>query len=295
MRRTRMVVVTAAALAAGLVPAVVLVAAPASAQRPAYAAVATPAPTVVPTTTRPPVADYPCTVNWHVDSQGPTTFTALVTVSNPSSTLPLTPWGVSWLFQNGQVITGIAGGVATFSQTGNRVTVTGTANLAPGSRITFALTATWDGVLNQTPTAFSYRSSPGVAIPFTCQVTTTPPATTSPSAPNPIPPTPAPCVIDYKIIAQWPTGFTANVTLFNRTAPMTGWTVRWTFPNGQTIAQLWNGVNESTGSAAVVRNAAWNGNVPQSTTVSFGFNGRWSGVNAEPTTATLNGLACQVT
>jgi hypothetical protein len=295
MRRHRSVVVTAAVtLAASLVPAIVLVgAAPASAERVVLATTAPP--TVVPTTSRPPIADYLCNVNWFVSSQGPTTFTALVTVSNPSSSLPLTPWGVSWAFQDGQVATGIADGVATFTQTGTRVTVTGAANLAPRTSITFALTATWNGVANQTPTGFGYRSSPGVDFPFGCQVTTTPPATSSSSPPNPIPPTPAPCVIDYKIVAQWPGGFTASVTLFNRTAEMNGWTVRWTFPNGQTIAYLWSGVNESTGSSAVVRNAAWNGNVPQSTTTSFGFNGTWSGTNPEPTAATLNGIACQVT
>ncbi|WP_344898457.1 cellulose binding domain-containing protein [Streptosporangium longisporum] len=38
------------------------------------------------------------------------------------------------------------------------------------------------------------------------------------------------------------------------TSATTGWTVTWSFPNGQTISQLWSGVHTQTGAAVTVRN-----------------------------------------
>ncbi|GIH14374.1 cellulose binding domain-containing protein [Rugosimonospora africana] len=66
-----------------------------------------------------------------------------------------------------------------------------------------------------------------------------------------------------------------------------GWTVRWTFPNGQTNSQLWNGSYASSGASVTVRNVSYNGTVPAGGTTTFGFLGNWNGSNATPTS-----LAC---
>ena len=61
-----------------------------------------------------------------------------------------------------------------------------------------------------------------------------------------------------------------------------GYAVKWTFVNGQTITQLWNGTLSASGSAITVTNASYNGAVPANGTTSFGFTGTWNGTNAVP-------------
>ena len=47
-----------------------------------------------------------------------------------------------------------------------------------------------------------------------------------------------------------------------RDAAISRWTVTWTFANGQTITQLWNGTVSTSGSAVTVTNVSYNGTVP---------------------------------
>ncbi|MFC7479235.1 cellulose binding domain-containing protein [Luedemannella flava] len=132
---------------------------------------------------------------------------------------------------------------------------------------------------------------------FSCSVTTNPPLTTPAvsSAVVPSSAAPATCVIDYQVPTWWPGGFSGQVTLTNKGAPITSWTVRFTFPNGQRITQLWSGIYEPTGTSdVVVRNASWNGNVATNGSAWFGFNASGDGPSSQPATATLNGVACQV-
>ncbi|GAA1766469.1 cellulose binding domain-containing protein [Luedemannella helvata] len=308
MRRTRTLsLVAATSLAAGLSLATVLAAAPASAITPGVAAVVTatpPAttatataitsrPLISPTVTRTSpslVADAMCFVNWYVQSQTATTFQALVTFRNPTSGTIAPPWTLSWSFANGQTITAILGGATSFSQTGTRVTVSGTETVAGGQSHSFIVTGTWNGYTNTTPTGFSLKPPPGVYF-FSCTVTTAAPQTTPAVITSAAPAT---CVIDYQVPSWWPGGFQANVAITNKGAPITGWTVRFTFPNGQRVTQLWSGVNQSSGSDVVVGNASWNGNLPTDGTAWFGFQAAGDGPSSQPTTATLNGVPCQV-
>ncbi|WP_344127682.1 glycoside hydrolase family 44 protein [Luedemannella flava] len=101
------------------------------------------------------------------------------------------------------------------------------------------------------------------------------------------PPTSAPpptCVVTYKILAQWPGGFQAEVTVRNAgQSSYTGWSVDWTFANGQQVTQLWNGTVSQAGAAVKVRNVAWNGQLAPGGSRTFGFLGSWTGTNAAPT------------
>jgi len=73
------------------------------------------------------------------------------------------------------------------------------------------------------------------------------------------------------------------VTVKNGTAAITGWTVTWTFADGQTVAQAWSGISTQTGASVSVRNAAYNGALAAGATTSFGFTGTRTGQNSIPT------------
>ncbi|WP_214408443.1 endo-1,4-beta-xylanase [Sphaerisporangium fuscum] len=97
------------------------------------------------------------------------------------------------------------------------------------------------------------------------------------------------CTATYAVTNSWPNGFQASVTVKNTgTAAMTGWTVTWTFPSGQTITQLWNGTVSQSGAAVSVKNASYNGALAPGASTSFGFTGAQSGTNATPTDVTCS-------
>ena len=103
------------------------------------------------------------------------------------------------------------------------------------------------------------------------------------------------CRVDYAVTNQWQGGFGAAVSVTNLGDPIDGWTLAFSFAAGQSITQLWNGSFTQSGSAVTVTNAAHNAPVATNGSVSFGFNGSWTGSNPAPTTFTLNGTACAVT
>ncbi|MGC9671500.1 cellulose binding domain-containing protein [Planosporangium sp. 12N6] len=119
--------------------------------------------------------------------------------------------------------------------------------------------------------------------PTTRPPTTTPPTTTPPTTAPPTSPPPGGggCTATYAVTNQWQGGFQGAVTVTGTGAATAGWTVRWTFANGQTVTQLWNGTVSQTGSAVTVRNAAWNGNLAAGP-ATVGFTASWTGTNAVP-------------
>jgi hypothetical protein len=131
------------------------------------------------------------------------------------------------------------------------------------------------------------------------QPTPTPTATPG-STPTPtMTPTPTPsssggaCKVSYVIQNQWPGGFTNSTTITNTgTTPITGWTLKFTFPGTQGITQIWSASASLQGEQATVQNLSYNGSIPAGASTSFGFNGSWSGNNPSPTTFTLNGTTC---
>jgi cellulase/cellobiase CelA1 len=99
----------------------------------------------------------------------------------------------------------------------------------------------------------------------------------------------------YAIVGSWPGGFQADVKVTNTgTAALNGWTLRWTFANGQTITQLWSGSVTQSAAAVTVTNASYNGSLGAGATANFGFLANWNGTNAVPTAFTLNNAACTV-
>jgi hypothetical protein len=104
------------------------------------------------------------------------------------------------------------------------------------------------------------------------------------------------CRIDYTINAQFVSGFLASITINNTgTTPISGWTLTWSFPDGQTIGVLFNGVATQTGANVSVQNRSYDGNIPAGGRIFglVGFEGTWNNItNSIPTSFALNGTVC---
>jgi hypothetical protein len=100
------------------------------------------------------------------------------------------------------------------------------------------------------------------------------------------------CTVVYSVRSQWPTGFTGDLVVKNLGDALTSWNVSWTFAGNQQLQQSWNGDFTQTGQAVTIRNASWNGSLPSNGTVNPGFNAGYSGTNVNPTSFSLNGVAC---
>ena len=105
------------------------------------------------------------------------------------------------------------------------------------------------------------------------------------------------CEVDYTISNSWSGGFGAAIAIKNTgTSALSSWTLTWSFANGQTITQLWNGTETQSGANVTVKNLSYNGSIPAGGSVTgMGFNGTWNNsTNAIPAAISLNGTACTV-
>ena len=113
--------------------------------------------------------------------------------------------------------------------------------------------------------------------------------------PGPDPGPSGACEVTYRITNEWPDGFQADVRLTNTgSAPWNGWTLNWSFTDGQKVTQLWNASHTQTGPAVSVRNTDWNGTVAPGSSAAFGFTGSRTGANARPAAFALGDRTCAV-
>ena len=125
----------------------------------------------------------------------------------------------------------------------------------------------------------SEGSGPTAPPPSSAPPSSAPP-TTGPSSPPPN--GGSGCSATYSLVNSWQGGFQANVTVANNgSSTLNGWTVHLTLPSGQTITQLWNGVNTGTSGAVTVKNASYNGTLAGGASTTFGYTG--SGTSGTPT------------
>ncbi|MGW5655710.1 glycoside hydrolase family 6 protein [Streptomyces humi] len=103
-----------------------------------------------------------------------------------------------------------------------------------------------------------------------------------------------PCTVDYKIQNDWGSGFTAAVTVTNNSAAKSSWAVKWSYAGNQKVSSYWNAKVSQSGTAVTAGNETYNGTLATGGSVSFGFNGTYSGSNAVPTAFTLDGVTCNV-
>jgi endoglucanase len=225
---------------------------------------------------------------------GSTAITANTTIavtvvpkSTPGFTLTASPAALS-VAQGGTAAdtitvtdTGGFTGTPTLTASSSNIGVTATVN---GDAITVAASSTATGSATITVTGTSGSGS--TAITATTSFTVT--VTTSGNF----------CHIVYTINSQWPGspgGFGAGLTIENTsTTNWTSWTLTWSFANGQTVTQLWNGSETQSGANVTVNNLSYDGSIPAGGSLnSVGFNGTWNGTtNSVPTAFTVNGHAC---
>ena len=146
-----------------------------------------------------------------------------------------------------------------------------------------------------TPTPTSTPTNTPTATP-TRTTTPTPTPTNTPTA-TPTPISGSGCRVQYTITNQWPGGFGVALTITNTgSTTINGWSLQFSFPNGQTITQLWNGSYTQSGSMVTITNLSYNATIAPGASLSSepGFNGAWNGTNNPPASFTLNGVACSV-
>jgi hypothetical protein len=141
--------------------------------------------------------------------------------------------------------------------------------------------------ISASPSASRSSSSPSAS----------PSASRSSSSPSPSPSSSTSggaCTVTYTISGQWQGGFQAAVKITNNSGvAINGWTVRWTFANGQVISQLWSGTLTQTGAQVSVANVDYNRTIAANGgSAEFGFLSSWNATNAKPTSFTVNGTTC---
>ncbi|NIL51394.1 cellulase family glycosylhydrolase [Streptomyces sp. 2BBP-J2] len=202
------------------------------------------------------------------DTTAPTAPGAPAASAVTSSSVTLT-WGAATdtVGVTGYDVVRVAGGQETVvaSSSGTTATVTG---LAADTSYTFAVYAR-DAAGNR-----SARSA-------TATVTTA----SGPAAGS--------CAVTYRVTGEWPGGFQGEVVVRNTgSTAVDGWTLRWTFPDGQRITSLWGGTVTQSGAEVSVAAAPYTATIPPSGAVSLGFTGSRAGTNTDPTVFLLNGAAC---
>ncbi|MFF0811618.1 cellulase family glycosylhydrolase [Streptomyces albogriseolus] len=202
------------------------------------------------------------------DTTAPTAPGAPAASAVTSSSVTLT-WGAATdtVGVTGYDVVRVAGGQETVvaSSPGTTATVTG---LAADTSYTFAVYAR-DAAGNR-----SARSA-------TATVTTA----SGPAAGS--------CAVTYRVTGEWPGGFQGEVVVRNTgSTAVDGWTLRWTFPDGQRITSLWGGTVTQSGAEVSVAAAPYTATIPPSGAVSLGFTGSRAGTNTDPTVFLLNGAEC---
>jgi hypothetical protein len=149
------------------------------------------------------------------------------------------------------------------------------------------------GILYGDRTGAPPTTPPPTIGPTTPPVTTPPPTTPPPSS---VPPSTGPaggCAVTYMIVGQWGRGFQGQVAVQNTgTTAVNGWTLVWSFANGQQLTQIWNATDVQSGAIVTAHNESYNATIAPAATVTFGFLASWSSANAAPTAFTLNGSPC---
>ncbi|MEW1862024.1 cellulose binding domain-containing protein [Streptomyces sp. NPDC088194] len=108
------------------------------------------------------------------------------------------------------------------------------------------------------------------------------------------------CRVSYRLTGGWGNGFNADVNVTNTgPAPITGWTLAFTFPSGadESVTGFWNAELSQSGRTVVATPVDWNATLAANggNSADFGFTGANSGAYPPPTVFTLNGTVCTTT
>jgi endo-1,4-beta-xylanase len=101
------------------------------------------------------------------------------------------------------------------------------------------------------------------------------------------------CHVTYTKNSEWPGGFTAQVVIANTgTTTINGWSLTFTFPGDQKVTSNFNGGFSQAGENVTLTNASYNGTIAPGGSITDGFQGTWTSSDANPTSFSINGTAC---
>jgi mannan endo-1,4-beta-mannosidase len=101
------------------------------------------------------------------------------------------------------------------------------------------------------------------------------------------------CAVGYRAVGEWPGGFQGEITIRNTgTAAISGWTLGFTFADGQTVSNMWGGTPTQSGGKVTVTPASYTSTIPAAGSVTVGFIATKGATNTAPAGFTLNGAAC---
>ncbi|WP_432136238.1 MULTISPECIES: extracellular catalytic domain type 1 short-chain-length polyhydroxyalkanoate depolymerase [unclassified Streptomyces] len=110
---------------------------------------------------------------------------------------------------------------------------------------------------------------------------------------GPVPPQqPGDCRVTVTTNA-WNTGLTASITVTNTgSAPLDGWRLGFTLPDGQTVTNGWGATYSPASGAVTATNVSYNARIAVGASVSIGYQATHTGNSAAPSGFMLDGTAC---
>ncbi|MFM9442978.1 cellulase family glycosylhydrolase [Streptomyces acidiscabies] len=111
--------------------------------------------------------------------------------------------------------------------------------------------------------------------------------TTGPPAPG------QSCSVGYRAVGEWSGGFQGEIVIKNTsTTAVNGWTLGFSFADGQTVSNMWGGTATQSGGAVTVKPASYTATIPAAGSVTVGFIAGKGATNSAPAAFTLNGTTC---
>ena len=94
------------------------------------------------------------------------------------------------------------------------------------------------------------------------------------------------CSASWSMTNSWSGGFQLGFTVTNTgTSPTNGWTVKWTWPDGEAVTQIWSAADTASGSSVTATNLSYNGTIQPGGNTTFGLLGSGS---APPTSMNVS-------
>ncbi|WP_328502748.1 cellulase family glycosylhydrolase [Streptomyces sp. NBC_00457] len=101
------------------------------------------------------------------------------------------------------------------------------------------------------------------------------------------------CSVGYRAVHEWTGGFQGEIVIRNTgTTPLTGWSLAFTFADGQTVTNMWGGTATQNAGTVTVSPASYTSTIPAAGSVTVGFTGSKGATNTAPTSFRLNGAVC---
>jgi cellulase/cellobiase CelA1 len=142
------------------------------------------------------------------------------------------------------------------------------------------------------PTSTTPPPQPPPVVKAPSPGTTTKTTTTTTTVPVPVV---FGCTVNYRITHSWNGGYNADVTITNTgNAPVSGWTLHWTFTRGQVVTDMWNATPKQSGAEVNATNVSYNVTIQPGATQVVGYTGSNRADNPTPTGFSLNGHPCPI-